>query len=297
MKVGFSIFSTKAFNAEAAKFFAIKAEELGYESLWMPEHVAFPTTIASKYPYSEDGSYPGDQDLDCPEPLSVLNYLAALTKRVKLGTVIIILPLHHPLIIGKQLATLDVLSGGRLILGVGSGWLKEEFDMLGIDWKTRGSRTDEIIQALRIIWGANPSTFHGKHFNFGPLKSFPKPVNGNIPIFIGGHSPANARRAARLGDGLMPASSPEIALQAWEMMKEECRRISRDPAGIEFNCSADKACWFGGYDKMAESARRLRDIGVTRITAPSTMFGLEWNPDAISRAMEHVANEVIAKIN
>ena len=113
MKVGFSIFSTKAFNPEAVKFFATKAEELGYESLWMPEHVAFPTTIASKYPYSEDGSYPGDQDLDCPEPLSVLNYVAALTKRVKLGTVIIILPLHHPLNIGKQLATLDVLSGGR----------------------------------------------------------------------------------------------------------------------------------------------------------------------------------------
>jgi probable F420-dependent oxidoreductase len=297
MKVGFSIFSTKAFNPDAAKFFATRAEELGYESLWMPEHVAFPTTIASKYPYSEDGSYPGDQDLDCPEPLAVLNYLAAVTKRVKLGTVIIILPLHHPLTIGKQLATLDVLSGGRVILGVGSGWLKEEFDMLGIDWKTRGSRTDEMIQALRVIWGENASTFRGRHFDFGPLKSFPKPVNGNIPIFIGGHSPANARRAARLGDGLMPASSPELALQAWELMKEECRRIGRDPSAIEFNCSADKACWFGGYDKMAESARRLRDIGVTRITAPSTMFGLEWNPDAISRAMEHVAKEVIAKIN
>ena len=169
--------------------------------------------------------------------------------------------------------------------------------MLGIDWKTRGSRTDEIIQALRAIWGENPSSFQGQHFNFGPLKSFPKPVNGNIPIFIGGHSPANARRAARLGDGLMPASSPELALHAWEMMKEECRRIGRDPAGMELNCSADKSCWFGGYEKMAESARRLRDIGVTRITAPSTMFGLEWNPDAISRAMEQVANEVIAKIN
>jgi probable F420-dependent oxidoreductase len=297
MKIGFSIFSTAAFNPEAVRFFATKAEELGYESLWMPEHVAFPTSFSSRYPYSEDGNYPGDMDLDIPEPLSVLNYAAALTKRIKLGTVIIILPLHHPLKIGKQLATLDVLSGGRVILGVGSGWLKEEFDALGIDWKTRGSRTDEIIQALRAIWRDNPCAYRGKHFDFGPLASFPKPVKGNIPIFIGGHSPANAKRAARLGDGLMPASSPQDALRAYEMMKEECRRIGRNPAEIEFNCSADKACWFGGYDKLPESVRRLRDIGVTRVTAPSTMFGLEWNPDAIARAMEKVANDVIAKIN
>jgi probable F420-dependent oxidoreductase len=292
MKLGFSIFSTTAFNTEAVNFFVTRAEELGYESIWMPEHVAFPTSFQSRYPYSPDGKY-----LDCPEPLSVLNYAAALTKRIMLGTVIVILPLHHPLDIGKQLATLDVLSGGRVIFGVGSGWLKEEFDALGIDWKTRGSRTDEIIEALRVIWGQNPSTFHGKHFNFGPLKSFPKPVRGNIPIFIGGHSPANARRAARLGDGLMPASSVEDAVHAWEMAKEECRRIGRNPGELELNCSSDKSTWFGGWQKLAESARRLRDIGVSRITFPSTLFGLEWNQDAIARAMEGVANEVIAKIN
>jgi probable F420-dependent oxidoreductase len=297
MKIGFSIFSTKAFNTEAVRFFATKAEELGYESIWMPEHVAFPTSFQSRYPYSPDGKYPGDMDLDCPEPLAVLNYVAALTKRIKLGTVIIILPLHHPLYIGKQLATLDVLSGGRVILGVGSGWLKEEFDALGIDWKTRGSRTDECIQALRSVWRDNPSSFHGKHFNFGPVKSFPKPITGDIPIFIGGHSPANAKRAARLGDGLMPASSVEDALNALSMMKEECRRIGRDPSKMEFNCSSDKSTWFGGWDKLADSARRLRDIGVTRITFPSTLFGLEWNPGAIAHAMEQVANDVIVKIN
>jgi probable F420-dependent oxidoreductase len=265
--------------------------------LWMPEHVAFPTRFESRYPYSPDGKYPGDMDLDIPEPLSVLNYMAALTQRVKLGTVIMILPLHHPLSIGKQLATLDVLSGGRVILGIGSGWLKEEFDALGIDWKTRGRRTDEAIEALRVVWRDHPCEYHGKHFDFDPVTSFPKPVNGRIPIFIGGHSPANAKRAARLGDGLMPATTAEEAKRAHDMMTEECRRIGRNPADIEFNCSADKSCWFGGYDQLAESARRLRDIGVTRITAPSTMFGLEWNPDAVARAMEHVANEVIAKIN
>jgi probable F420-dependent oxidoreductase len=297
MKVGFSIFSTTAFNADAVKFFAIKAEELGYDSIWMPEHVAFPTSFQSRYPYSADGKYPGDMDLDCPEPLSVLNYVAALTQRLVVGTVIVILPLHHPLYIGKQLATLDVLSNGRVILGVGSGWLKEEFDALGIDWKTRGSRTDEIIQALRVIWRDNPASFHGRHFNFGPLKSFPKPVNRNIPIFIGGHSPANIRRAAHLGDGLMPASTAEVALDAWNKTKEECRRIGRNPDHLEFNCSSDKSTWFGGWRNLPESARRLRDIGVTRITFPSTLFGLQWNQDEITRAMEGVANEVIAKIN
>jgi len=297
MKVGFAIFSTATFNSEAVRFLATKADELGYDSLWMPEHVAFPVGFQSKYPYTPDGSFPGDINLDTPEPISVLHYVAALTKRIRLGTSIVILPLHHPLYIGKQMATLDVLSGGRVVFGVGSGWLKEEFEALGLDFKTRGSRTNEAIEALRVIWGENPSSYHGKHFNFGPLKSFPKPVHGRIPIHIGGHSPANARRAARLGDGLMPGSTIDLAAQAYAMMKEECQRIGRNPAEIEFACAAEKNAWMGGWDKLGESARRARDIGAVRISAPTTMFGLEWKPDAIARAMEKVANEVIEKIN
>lgn len=296
MQVGISIFST-TFNPEVVKFFATRLDEFGYHSLWMPEHVAFPVGFQSRYPYTPDGSFPGDMDLDTPEPISVLNYAAALTRRIKLGTSIVILPLHHPLYIGKQLATLDVLSGGRALFGVGSGWLKEEFDALGIDFKTRGSRTNEAIEALRTIWRDNPSTYHGKHFNFGPLKSFPKPVKGDIPIVIGGHSPANAKRAARLGDGLMPGSTIDLAAEAYRMMKEECARIGRNPAEIEFGCAAEKEVWMGGWNKLGDSAKRARDIGAVRISAPTTMFSLEWKPDAISRAMEQVANEVIAKIN
>jgi probable F420-dependent oxidoreductase len=279
------------------KFFATRGDVFGYHSLWMPEHVAFPVGFQSRYPYTPDGSFPGDIDLDTPEPISVLNYAAALTRRIKLGTSIVILPLHHPLYIGKQLATLDVLSGGRAILGVGSGWLKEEFDALGLDFKTRGSRTDEAIEALRAVWRQNPSTYHGRHFNFGPVKSFPKPVSGNIPIVIGGHSPANAKRAARLGDGLMPGSTIDLAAEAYRMMKEECARIGRNPAEIEFGCAAEKEVWMGGWQKLADSARRARDIGAVRLSAPTTMFSLEWKPDEITRAMEKVANEVIAKIN
>ncbi len=295
MQVGLSIFST-TFNAEVVKFFATRADAFGYHSLWMPEHVAFPVGFQSRYPYTPDGSFPGDIDLDTPEPISVLNYAAALTSRIKLGTSIVILPLHHPLYIGKQLATLDVVSGGRAILGIGSGWLKEEFDALGIDFKTRGSRTNEAIEALRAVWRDNPSSYHGRHFNFGPVKSFPKPVKGDIPIMIGGHSPANARRAARLGDGLMPGSTIDLAAEAYAMMKEECARIGRNPAEIEFACAAEKEVWMGGWHKLADSARRARDIGAVRISAPTTMFSLEWNPDAIARAMEKVANEVIEKI-
>jgi probable F420-dependent oxidoreductase len=297
VKVGISIFSTTTFNSDVVRFFATKGDELGYDSLWMPEHVAFPVGFQSRYPYTPDGSFPGDMDLDTPEPISVLNYAAALTKRIRLGTSIVILPLHHPLYIGKQLATLDVLSGGRVVFGIGSGWLKEEFDAMGLDFKTRGSRTNEAIEALRSIWRDNPSTYHGKHFNFGPLKSFPKPVRGNIPIHIGGHSPANAKRAARMGDGLMPGSTIDLAAQAYAMMKEECQRIGRNPAEIEFACAAEKNVWMGGWDKLAESARRARDIGAVRVSGPTTMFGLEWKPDAIARAMEKVANEVIQKIN
>lgn len=184
------------FQPDVLTHFAREVDRLGFDAIETPEHVAFPVGFRSKYPYTRDGSFPGADEFPIPDPLLPLAYVAASTTRIKFGTYVIILPQHHPLYLAKQMATLDVLSKGRTFIGVGSGWLKEEFDALGIDFHDRGARTDEAIQAMRVLWRDNPSTFKGRHFNFGPLKSFPKPVQkGGIPILVGGISAPAIRRA------------------------------------------------------------------------------------------------------
>src|ERR1700736_6408885 len=171
------------------------AEERGFESIWTVEHVVIPHNYQTPYPYSPSGKIPGGEDVAIPDPPLPLAYAAALTSRIRLATGILILPQRHPLYVAKEVATLDVLSRGRVILGVGSGWLKEEFDALGLDFHQRGARTDEAIMAMRSLWNENPSSLHGKHFDFGPVLSFPKPTQmGGVPVHVGGHSPGAARR-------------------------------------------------------------------------------------------------------
>ncbi len=175
--VGWFFVPPAPFDPDVIAHYAIEADRLGFDVISTPEHVAFPQKFTTKYPYSADGSFPSSSDeMPFPDPLLPLAFVASLTKRIKFSTSVIILPQHHPLYLGKQLATLDVLSKGRMRVGIGSGWLKEEFEELGIDFHTRGARTDEAIEAMRVLWRDNPSTYRGKHFNFGPLKSFPKPV-------------------------------------------------------------------------------------------------------------------------
>ena len=140
------------------------------------------------------------------DPLQPLSFAAALTKNLKLGTGILILPQRHPIYVAKETATIDQLSKGRLLLGIGSGWLAEEFQALGLDFHKRGAMTDEAIDAMRALWSDGAATFHGKHYNFDTVKMYPKPFNkSGIPIIIGGHSPAAAKRAGRYGDGFFPA--------------------------------------------------------------------------------------------
>ena len=189
------------------------AERCGFESIWTVEHVVIPHDYKSPYPYSPSGKIPGPEDVAISDPLLPLAYAAAITKNLKLGTGVLILPQRHPLYVAKEIATLDVLSNGRMLLGIGSGWLEEEFQALGLDFHERGKRTDEAIQSLRALWGEGASSFHGRHFNFGPVQCFPKPVRKTgVPIIVGGHSPAAARRAGRYGNGFFPAigEPPEV---------------------------------------------------------------------------------------
>jgi len=253
--------------------------------MWTVEHVVIPQDYKSPYPYSSSGKIPGGEDVSIPDPLLPLAFAAAVTKKIKLATGVLILPQRHPLYVAKETATLDQLSNGRAILGIGSGWLEEEFTSLGLDFHTRGARTDEAIKSLRALWNENAATFHGKHFNFGPVKCFPKPVQkGGVPIHIGGHSPAAAKRAGRYGDGFFPALAeiPKLK-ELFAMMNSEAEKAGRDPKKIELSCM--------GRARVDE-LKAFEDIGITRVVIAPPAFDAE----GLTRGLEKLQNEVIAKL-
>src|SRR5258708_36292515 len=172
MKFGIGFATSGAFsNPSLIGHLATTAERCGFESLWTVEHVVVPVQHMP-YPGSKDGQMPGGGTVAIPDPLIPLAYVAAITKTIKLATGILILPHRHPIYTAKEVATLDLLSGGRVMLGIGSRWLKEQFEELGIDFHRRGAMTDEAIRPLRSLWRDGPSSFEGKHFNFGPLHSY-----------------------------------------------------------------------------------------------------------------------------
>ncbi len=287
MKIGLLYINSGPFiKPELFAHLARSAERLGFESIWTVEHVVIPQNYKTPYPYSRDGKIPGGEDVPIADPFLPLAYAAAITTRLRLGTGVIILPQHNPLYVAKEIATLDVLSRGRAMLGVGSGWFKEEFSALGLDFHTRGARTDESIQAVRALWREDPSSFRGKYLSFEALRSFPKPVQeGGVPIHIGGHSPAAARRAARFGDGFFSSEADISKLkELFGIMREECARRGRSPSEVELSCM--------GRAKP-DSVRQLGDIGISRVIVPPPASDTE---EGVTRGLEKIANEVIAKL-
>lgn len=253
---------------EGASELARLAEELGFESVWTVEHTVVPTGYTSTYPYSETGRMPGDERAEIPDPLVWLSYVAAVTTRLRLATGILILPQRNPVTLAKELATLDVLSNGRVELGIGVGWLREEFDVLGVPFEDRGPRTDDYVAALRALWAPGPDTYHGPFVAFDEANSYPKPVQaGGIPVVVGGHTSAAARRAGRLGDGFFPGSFRPGELEPLlETMNRAAREAERDPATIEVTAG-------GAFDY--DGAARLADAGVDRLVIPPLAFDLE----------------------
>jgi probable F420-dependent oxidoreductase len=254
-------------------------EELGFESIWTVEHVVIPQPHMP-YPGSRDGQMPGGDQVPIPDPLIPLAYAAAITTRLKFSTGVIILPQRHPLYLAKQLATLDNLSKGRLMVGIGSGWMKEEFEALGIGYNVRGARTDESIEAMRAIWRDPVASFHGKHFNFDNVKSFPKPVQKDgIPIHVGGHSPAAARRAGKYGDGFFPTvTDPAKLKEMFALVRDEAKKAGRNPERIEFSAMAAP---------RADSLKALAAVGVERVVMgpPSS------DPAKLRAGLESAAKE------
>ena len=282
MKIGLMFTNTGALSQpDLIAHLATTSDQCGIESMWTIEHVAIPQGFQTPYPYSRDGKFPGGETAPILDPLIPLSFCASITKKLKFATAVVILPQRHPIYIAKQLATLDVLSGGRVMFGIGSGWLKEEFAALQLDFKERGARTDESIAAIRALWRDDPATFQGKHFNFRGMKSFPNPLQKDgIPIHVGGHSPAAVRRAARLGDGFFPApGNLNVLKDLFGKLREECAKIGRNPAEIELSAAGRLT---------PDLIKTFQDMGVSRaMTIPPG-----GDRDSLSRGLEKLGNEL-----
>ncbi|MEQ8663084.1 MAG: TIGR03619 family F420-dependent LLM class oxidoreductase [Gammaproteobacteria bacterium] len=259
--------------ADPAPFAALVtgAERHGFESVWTVEHVVIPVGYQATYPYDPSGRIPIPSDTALPDPLLPLAYAAALTRTIKLATGILILPQRHPFYIAKEAATLDRLSNGRFLLGVGIGWMKDEFDALGIPFDERAGRTDATIRAMRSLWQGEPAAFESRYFRWGAVEMHPKPLGARgVPIVIGGHSAASARRAARYGDGFFPAVTTPAEVSALrEVIARECEVVGRDPDAIEITAllGADEP---GAAEAMAAAgvARLLIGYGMGAAATP-----------------------------
>jgi probable F420-dependent oxidoreductase len=221
---------------------AAKADALGYASIFVTDHVVLPSSMArSVYPYSTTGHLPGGAAQDYLEPLAMLGCLAHATSRARLGTSVLVVPYRHPVVTAKMLATIDQLSGGRVILGAGVGWLREEFEALGAPpFEARGAVTDEYLKLMRAAWTTDPVTFDGRWASVRAVHALPKPLQpGGIPVWIGGHTDAAVRRAAVLGDGWHPIGMRPPAMLPPEEYAAAVRRLhgwaqaaGRDPKSI-----------------------------------------------------------------
>lgn len=219
--------------------FARHLEVCGFESIVVAEHTVLATSYDSVYPYDSSGRVGMAADCPVPDPLDMLAFLAAHTNRLGLATGVLVLPNHHPVVLAKRAATVDLLSGGRLRLCVGVGWLKEEVEACGAEFTSRGRRADEQLAVLRELWAdrLQGASFHGEFFTFDDVMSYPKPVaRERLPIHIGGHSPAAARRAGRLADGFQPlgVTGPQLGSLV-ALMREEASAAGRDPAALELS--------------------------------------------------------------
>ncbi len=272
---------------ESLAHLAQTAEEVGIESIWTVEHVVVPVGYRSAYPYSSSGKMPGPENAPLPDPVVPLAFAAAITKKLRLGTGVMILPQRHPVYVAKEIATLDVLSNGRALLGVGIGWLEEEFQTVGVPFKERAPRTGESIRAIRSLWKAEAEPFEGRFYKWAAVESNPKPVQKpGVPIIVGGHAEGAARRAARLGDGFFPARGDFPTLtRLVGVLREECAKIGRKPETIELTTG-------GGAKLDADLAKRYEDFGVARLAIGPPAY----DPEGLTRGLRDFADRVMAKV-
>jgi probable F420-dependent oxidoreductase len=297
-------------KAECMGEVARRAEECGYESAWIWDHLVYPKDINSPYPYSPDHAAPiaTTRALD---PWICLGHVAAVTSKIRLGTFIYILPLRNPFVTARSVLTVDVLSKGRVMLGAGIGWMKEEYDIVGEDFASRGHRAEEITRILKALWTEDEPEFHGRFYDFAPVKFDPKPVQKPYPpIHFGGETEIAMRRAAKFANGWMGASTDET----FESASAKIRRLRAllEEAGREKE-SFEITLNTGSLPDL-ETVRRWEEVGVTRLVvapwlAEASLQGInsamaearEKGPQGILEFIlsgtERYADQVLAKVS
>ncbi|MBO55336.1 MAG: hypothetical protein CL886_06700 [Dehalococcoidia bacterium] len=289
MKYGFTVPSRGPLaTPESIVTIAKKGESLGFDSISLGDHILVPRTIESSYPYTDSGEYPGSANGSSLEQLSVLSFLAGQTSNIRLSTSVMVVPHRNPLVAAKSLATIDVLSRGRLVVGVGTGWMREEFEALGVQpFDERGAVTDDYIQAMKELWTSSSPSYNGRYCSFKDISFLPKPLQKpHPPLWVGGESKRAIRRAARFCDGWcpidvnpqFPLNSPErlsIAMEELRLYADEAERSADDIEVIyrthrlELSAtttnSSNRQQFSGDSNQIAGDISRYRDIGVNNL--------------------------------
>jgi probable F420-dependent oxidoreductase len=291
---------------------AREGERLGLHSAMIADHVVFPVESASNYPYTLDGRHPGGGD--ALETFSVLGVVAGATERLRLVTSVLVLPYRNPVLTAKMVASLDVMSGGRVTLGVGTGWLKEEFEALGSpDFNKRGAVTDEWIAVFKQLWSQSPASFTGEYYSYSDIRAEPHPLQKpHPPIWIGGHSRAALRRTARYGDGWHPVGAVAAAPLPPQEMREHLGMLKRltEAEGRDFSAltvsykaplydtaipdrDGTRRSFSGNVDEIAGDIRSFAAIGVHELILD---FRGESIAESIAR-LQRFATEVIPLVD
>ena len=244
------------------------AESVGFESVWTFEHVMVPEDYASKYPYNADGKMGAKPETNFVDPLIALTAVAANTRTLKLGTGVNIVSQSNPLLLAKQAASLDFVSGGRFMLGAGIGWLREEFDAMGVPFERRGARFDDYMVAIKKVWSGEVVEHQSDFLNWSGFKSYPIPRGeSGIPMVIGGIKGKIYERVAAHGDGwFLPVDNAAALAQKLEPLAAACAAVGRDPGSVEISCMWDMQ---GGL----EAIKAFEAVGASRVIVPLLALG------------------------
>jgi probable F420-dependent oxidoreductase len=286
MKIGLIPVNVGVKSVEQMVGLAQYAESLGVESVWTFEHAMVPVDYTSRYPYSQDGKMGARPDANFIDPLIALAAVAASTRTIRLGTGVNIVAQANPLQLAKQAASLDFVSNGRFMLGAGIGWLREEFDAMGVPFEHRGARFDDYIVAMRKVWAGDVVEHQSDFINWSGFQSYPLPVQKpGVPIIMGGSKGKIYERIARLGDGwFAPTDSAEALAPMLEPLKAKCAEVGRNYDSIEISSMWNNK---GGLDAI----KAFADIGVSRVIVP--VFALKGDPVS---GLGKLAEEIIAKL-
>ena len=304
MRFGFALPSS--IDGEELCYFAQRAEALGFESIWTGDHIVLPTAGTDQYPYTADGSFSRSADEPFLETMTLLSYVAARTKTIRIGSTVVILPYRNPIVQAKMFASLDVLTGGRVICGVGVGWLEKEFETLGVPYARRGAMSDEWLAIFKCLWTEEYPSHQGEFYSFDGIQLYPKPVQKpQIPIWVGGHTRRAIRRTVAFGDAWHPTrQTPEYVEGMLPYLRHHAREAGRDPSEITISLKRSLhftdlglpesgtvrtgGAMIGTTREVIEDVRRCSQIGISQLTYDFRTRDVE----ACVRTIEHFAAEV-----